>query len=125
MNDTPAHNPTLEFVSSIAADIIFTLITCGIYNLFVQNRQIKALNYILGGNKYSFIKWLLLTICTCGIYHVYHQYILSKDLDGSTGKQNPNLPLISLLLTLFGMTMLADAFIQNVINEYFGARHAT
>lgn len=129
MNETippqaPA-NPSLEFVSSIAADIFFTLITCGIYNLFVQNRQIKALNYMLKGNKYSFIKWLLLAICTCGLYHIYHQYIMSKDLDFVSGGKNPNLPVISLVLTFFGLSILADAFIQNVINEYFGAQHAT
>ena len=75
---------------------------------------------MLSKKKYSFLKWLLLSVVTIGIYHIYHQYILATDLNNATGNKNPNLPFISLILTAFAMTVVADAIMQSVINKHFG-----
>ncbi len=109
------------FVSSITADVILSLITCGIYNLIVQHRQIQAVNHMLGYKKYSFALWLILLIVTCSIYHVYHQYVMASDINQMTGNKDPNLPLVVAVITIFFMGIVADALMQSRINEYYGS----
>ena len=60
-----------EAVSNIAIDVVLTLVTCGIYNLFWQSRQFKVMNAFLGQKRYSFFQWMILVVLTCGLYHVY------------------------------------------------------
>lgn len=107
------------FIASIVADLIFTLLTCGLYNIFIQSRQIRALNFMLGIKKYSFGTWALFSLLTCGLYHVYHEYIMCQDIEKITGRTT-QLPLACLLLSLFGMSIVADAIQQNEINRHYG-----
>lgn len=109
----------MEHVRNITLDILLSLVTCGVYNLYWQYRQIEALNDILRQDKYSFVQWLLLTFITCGLYHVYHEYRMSTDLaEGSPTASNDG--LIAIVLTLFGMSVVVDAIQQSKINERFG-----
>lgn len=108
-----------EFTSSIIADILLTLVTCGIYYFFIQNRQIKALNHMLNRPKYSFGTWLLFSILTCGIYHVYHEYIMAQDINIVSGHKLSHLPVISLILTIMALPIIADAIMQSEINKHF------
>jgi hypothetical protein len=113
-----------KYSSSIAKDIIFSLITCGIYYLFWQERQMKAVNYLIEEDKYSFIKWLFLSIITCGIYHIYYEYILAQSImeaQQKLGKPvSSNLNLLSVGLAIFGLNLVADAIQQDEINKVFG-----
>lgn len=112
-------------VSDIAKDIVFTIITCGIYNFFWQARQFKVLNGLLGKDVYSFKKWLLFTLISCGIYHVYNQYLIGcslQDIQKKLGKPyRENLPIICLLLSIFGLSIAADAIQQHEINSFYNA----
>lgn len=108
------------FVSNIALDIILTLITCGIYHLFIQNRKIKALNYILEVPKYSFFMWLVLTIITCSLYNIYHQYVLTADLEKASNRENSSDPILLAAVSAFGLGIIGDAIFQNKLNGYFG-----
>jgi hypothetical protein len=113
-----------KYSSSIAKDIILSLITCGIYYLFWQERQMKAANYLLEEDKYSFIKWLLLTIITCGIYHIYYEYTFGQSImEAQRRLDRPvssNLHLLSVGLAIFGLNIVADAIQQDEINKLFG-----
>lgn len=121
MSDTkPDYTVTSQFVSSIVFDIIVTLVTCGIYNLFIQNRQINALNYLLNQAKYSFWKWFLFTIITCGIYHIYHEYLMAGDINSLIEDKSPNFQPMILLLAVFGLPIVADAIMQSKLNKHFG-----
>lgn len=108
---------------NIAADIVFTVITCGIYGLFWQNRIFKAANALIGEEKYQFLPWFLLTVITCNLYNIYTQYQLGGDLDKGLRKEggsgNDSLSLIGLLLTLFGLHIVATAIEQNEINKLY------
>lgn len=108
------------FVRNIIFDIILTLITCWIYNVYVNVQQIKAVNHMLGSQKYSPLKWFIFTILTCGIYHIYHEYILSRDICNCIGRPDSSEPLAHLVLSLFGLSLVADALQQNIINSYYG-----
>lgn len=113
-----------EFCSSIVKDIILSIVTCGIYLIFWQMRQIRALNYLLGEEKYSSGKWFLLTIVTCGVYHFYHEYVTSQsivDIQRKFGKpESANLPALGLVLTFLGGGIITDVIQQTEINKVFG-----
>jgi hypothetical protein len=112
------------FTSNIALDIVLTLITCGIYYFFWQARQIRAINHLLGQEKYNFWLWFLLTLVTCGLFNIYYEYYMAQGLIEAQEKhgrvKSKELPVLSLLLTIFGLSIVADAIQQNEINKFFG-----
>lgn len=107
-------------IRNVAFDIVLTILTCTLYNFYVQYKQCEAVNDILGQPKYSFVSWLLLTIITCGIYHVYHEYRKSSDIATALGKQPDSAGLVAIVLTVFGMGIICDAIQQGEINSYYG-----
>jgi len=115
-------NSQPDLVRNIAIDILLTLVTCGIYNIYIQYKQIQALNILLNQEKYQFVTWALLTLVTCGIYHLYHEYRMSDDLCRLISPQNPNAsePILCLVVSLLGAPIVADAIQQSRINQLFG-----
>ncbi len=110
-----------EFVRSIALDIILTLLTCGIWNLVVQYRQMQAMNYFLNVHRYSFLAWLIFTLLTCGLYHFYHEYRMSQDLQIiAPVAGEAQMPIVHLLLSVFGLSIVTDALQQSHINRMLG-----
>jgi hypothetical protein len=109
-----------EHVKSIPVSLILTFVTCGVYNLYWQYRQMLAVNEMLNEDKYSFLPWLLLTFVTCGIWHIYHEYRMSEDIAKATGREAKSDGLISVLLSLFGFSFVVDAIQQSHINSHFG-----
>jgi len=97
-----------------------TIVTCGLFNLWVQHRQMVALNAMLNQEKYAFLPWALLALVTCGIYHIYHEYRKSEDLSRILGRAD-NDGLIAIVLTIFGLGWINDAIQQSRINEYHGS----
>lgn len=109
-----------EHIRNIPLDIILTLVTCGIFNFFVQYYQMKAVNEMLKQEKYSFITWFLLVLVTCGLFHIYHEYAKSVDIARVTGlKEQQVQGILSLVLTFLGLFIITDAIQQSQINEYF------
>lgn len=110
-------------VRSIPVDIILTLVTCGLYNLYWNYKQMKSCNELLGRDEFSWGTWLLLSLVTCGIYHVYYQYKMGESLYLIEKFENvpvfDNLPMISLLGTLFGFSIVVDAIHQDQINKIY------
>ena len=108
------------FKSTVAMDIVLVLITCGIYDLFWQYRQIRFVNLVSGEVKFSFLKWLIFTILTCGLYNFYHEYVMGReivDLQGKCGaSQNEDLPLLSIVLCAVSLGIITDAIQQREIN---------
>ena len=109
-----------EHVRNIALDIVITILTCGLFNIYVQYRQILALNAMLKEEKYSFPMWLLLVIVTCGLYHIYHEYRMSTDLANILRQNDSKEAIISVVLTAFGLHIVCDAIQQSHINQYYG-----
>ncbi|MEE2903435.1 MAG: DUF4234 domain-containing protein [Myxococcota bacterium] len=101
-------------------DILLTIITCGIFSIYLQHRQIAALNDMTQPHRYSFSMWLLLTIVTGGLYHFYHKYRMSEDIfrmkDGTAGNE----PLLHVIILVLGLFIVVDALQQVGINRYFG-----
>ena len=51
-------------VRSIALDSILTVITLGLFNLWVQARQMAAVNDMVAEERYTFWLWLVLSLIT-------------------------------------------------------------
>lgn len=109
-----------DHVRNIPLDLVITVVTCGLWNLVVQWKQMASLNYMLGEDRYNFWVWLLFTLCTCGLYHFYHEYRKSADLGRLLSKPDTNEAILSLVLCAVGLSFVADAVQQHMINTYFG-----
>lgn len=111
-----------QYVRSVAADIILTLVTCGLWNIWVQARQMRAVNFMINKEKYRFWIWAGLTLITCGLWHIYHEFRLSQDISLAMGKGPSDIsPVVHLLLSVFALSIIADALQQSEINSYFGS----
>jgi len=115
--------PASQAVSNIVVDILFSLVTCGIYNLFWNARQFRALNAFLGEERFAFWKWLLLSIVTCGIYNIYNEYLVGVAIvDVQRNANRPvsaNMPLLCVVISIFGLSVVADAIQQHEINKLY------
>ena len=110
-----------EHIRNIGLDIVLTIITCGLFNIYLQYRQMIAVNTMIREIKYKFVPWLLLSIITCGLYHIYHEWRKSSDIAIALGKTESQEPIINVLLSIFGLSIVADAIQQAEINKYYGS----
>jgi hypothetical protein len=107
-------------VRNIAVAVVLSLVTCGIYNVYWQYKQIETLNEMLSEDKYAFVPWLLFTLITCGLYHIYHEYRMSEDIARVTERKGGNDGLIAVVLAIFGLSIVVDAIQQSQINSFYG-----
>ena len=118
---TPPKPLPKEAEVEIVLGIILSFITCGLYNIYWNYKQIEAMNILLGREEYNFLHWLLLSFITCGIFHLYYEYKMGSDLYLYMKEHglevNPNLPLVALLLSCFGLSIIADAVMQQELNR--------
>lgn len=109
-----------SFKVSIARYVILSIITLGIFNIYWQYIQMKFVNLITGEERFSFVKWLLFTIVTCGIYHLYYEYVMGREITMLQERfglsKSGDLPAISIVLSILGLTLVTDAIQQREIN---------
>ena len=114
--------PESEGVISVGTSVILSIITCGIYGLVWQYKQMKVLNSWLNRKEYSFGKWLLLSIITCGIYGVYNEYQMARGII-EVQQQNKllvnDVATICLIMTLIGLGIVSMAIQQSEINKFY------
>lgn len=115
--------PEFEAKQSIVLGILLTLITCSIYGLYWQYKQMATLNAWLGKNEYSFWLWLLLSLITCGIYGIYYEYKMANGINSVQADNNlafdSNLPVICVLLAIFGFGVASLAVQQHQIHRLY------
>lgn len=109
----------MEHIRNITTDILLSLVTCGLYNVYWQYKQIEAVNEIIAEERYSFIKWFLLSLITCGLYHIYHEYRMSEDLARALGEEPSAAGLTAAVLSFFALSIIVDAIHQSKINQYY------
>tara|TARA_B100000029_G_scaffold500564_1_gene572497 strand:- start:98 stop:460 length:363 start_codon:yes stop_codon:yes gene_type:complete len=114
-------NKKINFVEfkSVLFDIILTIITLGLFNLWVQIRQLHDINTIIGENKYSFTIVLIFCIFTFGIYFIYHEYKITKELHLLIYKERYHLvEFLMIPLTACGLWFFVDSYQQGLINKF-------
>jgi len=106
----------------IAMCIILSIVTCGIYSLYwyyMLNEDTAAVSgepkFVEGG------VLILLTIVTCGIYGIYWCYKIGERMDrarAARGEMTSNLSLLYLILSVFGLSIIAYCLMQSDINKW-------
>lgn len=106
---------------TIALYLILTLITCGLFNLYWNYKQMEGCNYLLNRQEFRFVYWLLFSILTCGLYHIFYQYKMGSaivEIQQNTNKAVfDSLPILSCLVTIFGLSIIVDCIHQYEINK--------
>jgi hypothetical protein len=105
---------------NIFLDIVLTVFTFGIWNFWVQFRQIEAINKIKNDGEYhSFPVVLIFSVLSFGLYFVYHEYCLTRDLHLlNYGVTNKGIEIAVGIFTFIGLWFVVDSYQQSLLNSY-------
>ena len=67
--------PREEAVRNIIFSLILSIITCGLYDLYWNAKEMQTFNGLLEREEFSFWIWLFASIITCGIFHIYYAHL--------------------------------------------------
>jgi hypothetical protein len=101
---------------SVLAVVLFTIITCGIYELYWLYVMAEDMNKADTTKPAltNFILAILLSIVTCGIYGLYWTFRFYEKADAVTKKNNL---IVYFILALFGFSIVSNALLQSDINQ--------
>ena len=106
---------------SIALCIILSIVTCGIYGIYWLIVLVNDLNIATEEpNETSGGMVFLFSLITCSIYEIYWMYKAGNRLDDlkvRLGRQRESRGIVYLLLSIFGLSIVAFALIQNELNK--------
>ena len=106
---------------NIALNLILTILTCFIYSLVWNAKQMKCCNALRKKQTFNFWLWFFLSILTCGIYHVFYQYKMATEIIKFKKELKitvmDSLPILSVILTLFGLSIIVDCIHQSELND--------
>ncbi len=106
---------------NIALYLILSLLTCFLFNIYWNYRQMEACNDLLERDEFSFWLWLLLVVITFGLYHFYYQYQMGRAIveaqDRMGRPTTDGLPILSVVATFLGFGVVADCIHQLEINR--------
>lgn len=98
--------------------ILFTLITCGIYGIYWMIVLNDDVNEVVGDRTATSGGMVFLfSLLTCGIYGIYWVYCMGEKLDSYNGKDG-NSGLLFVLLTIFGLSIVAYCIMQDQVNQH-------
>jgi len=107
---------------SIPIQIILTIFTCGFYGIYWLYCIIRDINIVSGDpNSMSPVVVILLSFVTCNIYFFYWVYkagVMLDQKDAEMGKLSENRPVIYLLFSIFGLSIVTMSLLQDTINQY-------
>ncbi len=107
---------------NIVTCIILSIVTCGIYGIYWEICIVNDLNIAADTpNDTSGGMVFLLTLITCGIYGIYWMYKAGGKVQEAQAKRglpsDSNSSILYLILTLFGLGIVAYCLIQNELNK--------
>ena len=124
MNGGQTYTPPREEViytdvapRSVAVCIILTIVTCGIYGIYWMyklNNEINELAQDPTATSGGLV--ILFTILTCGIFGLYWAYKMGQKCD-DIRQMNGNSGILFLILSIFGLGIVAYALMQDCINK--------
>ncbi|MCL2499328.1 MAG: DUF4234 domain-containing protein [Defluviitaleaceae bacterium] len=112
-------NHELQYMRrGVAAAIVFTVITCGIYGIYWLY-QILTAQYHLNRRPSSAGMDIVLSIITCNIYTIYLMYKMGKmesEAYRNYGMYPKDDAILYLILGIFGFSIISYAIIQSNMN---------
>ena len=108
-------------VRNIALQVVLSIFTCGIWGIVWWFQLGSDIQLVRGDEKPNPLTDFLLTIVTCGVWGVYCAYqwptLLQEPLRNRNVRVDPNLPVLSLVLAIFGLHLVGMVLMQQVLNE--------
>ena len=102
---------------NIVLCVIFTIITCGIYGIYCMIKMNDEINDLAGEPEAtSGVMVFVFTLITCGIYGIYWYYKMGVRCEVIKA-QSGNLPILYLILGLFGFGIINYCLMQDTINK--------
>lgn len=105
---------------NIAMCIILSIVTCGIYGIYWMICIVDDSNAAAKSSDRSGGMVFLLSIVTCSIYMYYWAYCQGEKLDQAKtqrGLPATNSGIAYLLLSIFGLSIVSWALMQNELNK--------
>ena len=106
---------------SVALAILFSIITCGLYAIYWQVSMVNSVNAVSKKeNAKGGVVVFLFGLITCSIYWLYWIFKAGDVIDAAkTAKGIPtsNRGLVYLLLSIFGLGLVAFAIMQSDLNS--------
>lgn len=108
---------------NIALCIIFSFLTCGIYQIYWFVCMVDELNLSAEEEgATSGIAVFLLSLVTCGIYQIYWYYKAGEKVNAARALRgqsaDTNNSILYLILSIFGLAIVNDCLIQNELNQF-------
>ena len=102
----------------ILTSVIFSLITCGIYNIYWFIVLTDEINQLLGKeNETSGGLAFVLNLLTCGIYGYIWSYQMGQKVDQLNKSENSYSAIIYIVMNALGLQIVNFALIQDSINK--------
>lgn len=102
---------------SIVWDFILTVLSFGLFNIYVQIRQIFDANDLTSDGKFSFTRVIILSLFTFGLYFTYHEYIMTIELHQKLYGEKAKLKNFWVIpATFIGIWPAVDSYQQVLIN---------
>lgn len=98
----------------------YSFITCGIYGIIWFVNLTDDTNTVSNQQGTTGIVAFLLTIVTCHIYGLYWNYKQGEKIDAAKNERgipSSNSAILYLLLSLFGLDIIAWALMQDSLNK--------
>ena len=106
---------------NIVTCIILSIVTCGIYSLYWLYCLVSDINAISDDpNAMSPVLVIILSFVTCGLYFLYWVYKAGSLLDQKmieTGRTAESRPILYVVLSFFGLSIVTYALMQDTINK--------
>ncbi|MBQ8577788.1 MAG: DUF4234 domain-containing protein [Clostridia bacterium] len=106
---------------SPVAVLLLSIVTCGIYQLYLIYKVSQEIRDFRGDNSISPGTELLLSIITCGLYEIYWFYKYGRlvfDMQQRVGVPGASdMSLVLLLLPVFGFGVVSMLLLQTELNR--------
>ncbi|MCP4036202.1 MAG: DUF4234 domain-containing protein [bacterium] len=106
---------------NVALYLVLSILTCFLFDLYWNYRQMEACNDLLDRDEFSWWLWIFLVLITFGLYHFYYQYQMGRaivEIQGRRGLPTTDgLPILSVVATLLGFGIVTDCIHQLEINR--------
>lgn len=107
---------------SVAMCLILTVVTCGLYALYWMVVLTDDINELSGEPQATTgVLSLVFTLVTCGLYYFYWAYKMGDRICNAKLQRgmlaDSNTGILYLVLSLFGVGIIAYALMQNEVNK--------
>lgn len=105
---------------NIVVCILLSLVTCGIYVIYWFICLTDEANAAAGEQGTSGVMALIFTLITCGIYGFYWMYKQGERIDNAKTKRGMaggSNGILYLILSIFGLSIVSYALMQNELNK--------